>query len=77
MFVSQENKYYAWEFQFQLFVIEKELWDHIEGSDSPPTNSTKLAQRSVKDFWVMLWILGSIDTFIVLNIKSYKTVKVM
>ncbi|XP_060202583.1 uncharacterized protein LOC132631007 [Lycium barbarum] len=44
-----EKNYSAWEFQFQLFVIGKELWCHIDGSDSAPTDPTKLNQWKVKD----------------------------
>jgi hypothetical protein len=55
----------------------KELRGHVDGSDPAPTDSTKLLQWKVKDAWVMSWILGSVDIFIVLNLKPYKTAKTM
>ncbi|KAH0652963.1 hypothetical protein KY289_030641 [Solanum tuberosum] len=48
----------SWEFQFQLFVTGKELWGHIDGSDSAPTDATKLGEWKIKDARVMTWILG-------------------
>nr|XP_009802827.1 PREDICTED: uncharacterized protein LOC104248291 [Nicotiana sylvestris] len=67
----------AWEFQFQLFVTEKELWGHIDGNDPALTDLTKLGQWKVKDSRVMTWILGSIDPLIVLNLRPYKAAKAM
>ena len=52
------NNYSAWEFEFCLFVMGKELWGHIDGSDPAPTNVHKLPQWQTKDAWVMTWILG-------------------
>ena len=69
------KNYGTWEFQFRAFVMGKELWGHIDGSDLAPTELPKLAQWQVKDSRVMSWILGSIDPQIVLNLKPYKTVK--
>ena len=55
------KNYSTWEFQFRIFVIEKEPWGHIDGSDPAPTEPTKLAQWQVKDARVMTWILASVD----------------
>ncbi|XP_049394911.1 uncharacterized protein LOC125859256 [Solanum stenotomum] len=71
------KNYSAWEFQFQLFVIGKELLGHIDRSDPTPTDPTKLGQWKVKDARVMTWILGSIDPLIVLNLRPYKIAKAM
>ena len=38
------KNYSTWEFQFCLFVMEKELWGHIDGSDPTPTDVHKLPQ---------------------------------
>ncbi|KAJ0101990.1 hypothetical protein Patl1_03850 [Pistacia atlantica] len=65
------------EFQFRLFVMGKELWGHIDGSDKAPTDVSKLAQWQTKDARVMTWILGSVDPIIVLNLRPYKTAKSM
>ena len=47
----------------------KELWGHIDGSDPAPTDVHKLPQWQIKDAWVMTWILGSVGTLIVLNLR--------
>ncbi|ESR54357.1 hypothetical protein CICLE_v10023357mg, partial [Citrus x clementina] len=71
------KNYSTWEFQFRLFIMGKELWGHIDGSDLAPTDPPKLAQWQVKDARVMMWIMGSIDQSLVLNLKPYKTAKDM
>ena len=71
------KNYSTWEFQFRIFVMEKKLWGHIDGSDPAPIEPTKLAQWQVKDARVMTWILASIDQLIVFNLKSYRTAKDM
>ncbi|XP_031261253.1 uncharacterized protein LOC116119442 [Pistacia vera] len=71
------KNYSAWEFQFHLFVMGKELWGHIDGSDQAPTDVSKLTQWQTKDARVMTWILGSVDPIIVLNLRPYKTAKSM
>ena len=71
------KNYSAWEFQFRLFVIGKELWGHIDGSDPAPTELPKLAQWQVKDARVMTWILGSVDQLLIPNLRPYKTAKGM
>ncbi|KAJ0091188.1 hypothetical protein Patl1_13201 [Pistacia atlantica] len=71
------KNYSGWEFQFHLFVMGKELWGHIDGSNKAPTDVSKLAQWQTKDARVMTWILGSVDPIIVLNLRPYKTAKSM
>ncbi|XP_049392645.1 uncharacterized protein LOC125857016 [Solanum stenotomum] len=60
-----------------LFVIGKELWGHIDGSDHTPTNAAKLGEWKIKDALVMTWILGSIEPLIVLNLRPCKIAKSM
>lgn len=38
------KNYSTGEFQFRLFVMGKELWDHIDGSDPAPTENIQLGQ---------------------------------
>jgi hypothetical protein len=71
------KNYAAWEFQFKLFVMGKELWGHIDGSDPAPTETKDLAKWTVKDTRMMSWILGSVDPLIVLNLRPYKSAKTM
>ncbi|KAL9426737.1 hypothetical protein AB3S75_033513 [Citrus x aurantiifolia] len=51
------KNYSTWEFQFRLFVMGKELWGHIDGSDPTLPDPPKLAQWQVKDARVMTWIM--------------------
>nr|GMD63047.1 uncharacterized protein LOC109178973 isoform X2 [Ipomoea batatas] len=70
------KNYSAWAFQFELFVKGKELWSHINGSDSAPDKEKekeKYAKWEVKDAQIMSWILGSVEPSIFINLKPYKT----
>ena len=71
------KNYSTGDFQFRIFVMGKELWGHIDGSNPAPIEPTKLAQWQVKDARVMTWILASIDQLIAFNLKPYKTAKDM
>ncbi|XP_074381111.1 uncharacterized protein LOC141721876 [Apium graveolens] len=53
--------YSNWEFQFRLFVTGKELWGHVDGSESAPTDAAKLAEWKVKDARVMSWIISTLS----------------
>jgi hypothetical protein len=55
----------------------KELGGHTDGSDPAPTETKDLAKWMVKDARVMSWILGSLDPFVVLNLRPYKLTKTM
>ncbi|KAJ9678122.1 hypothetical protein PVL29_022883 [Vitis rotundifolia] len=68
------KNYYAWEFQFKLFVKGKELWGHIDGSSPAPHNAEALFKREIKDARVMTWILSSVEPHLVLNLRPYKTI---
>ncbi|XP_041015494.1 uncharacterized protein LOC121258174 [Juglans microcarpa x Juglans regia] len=67
------KNYSAWEFQFQLFVKGKELWGHIDGSDPAPSDVEALSKWEIKDAQLMTWILSSVETHLVLNMRPYKT----
>ncbi|ESR42005.1 hypothetical protein CICLE_v10013850mg, partial [Citrus x clementina] len=71
------KNYSTWEFQFRLFVIGKELWGHIDGSDPTLPDPPKLAQWQVKDARVMTWIMRSVHQSLVPNLKPHKTIKDM
>ena len=54
------KNYSAWAFQFQIFVKGKELWSHIDGTDTAPNNEKekeKYVKWEVKDAHIMSWIL--------------------
>ncbi|KAA8546345.1 hypothetical protein F0562_002916 [Nyssa sinensis] len=71
------KNYSAWEFQFRLFAMGKELWGQIDGSVPAPTEPKELAKWIVNDAHVMSWILGFVDPLIVLHLRAYKTAKAM
>ncbi|XP_042978314.1 uncharacterized protein LOC122309034 [Carya illinoinensis] len=67
------KNYSAWEFQFRLFVMGKELWGHIDGSAPAPQDVEALSKWQIKDARVMTWILSSVEPHLVLNLRPYKT----
>ena len=72
------KSYSTWAFQFQIFTKGKELWGHIDGTDPAPNNEKeKYMKWEVKDAQIMSWILGSIESSILLNLRPYKTSKEM
>lgn len=77
LFVRLNGKNYsAWAFQFQIFVKGKDLWGHVDSTNSAPDKATKkeeYAKWEVKDAQVMAWIIGSVDPTIVLNLRPFNT----
>ena len=71
------KNYYAWEFQFKLYVKGKELWGHIDGSNPAPRDAEALPKWEIMDARVMTWILSSVEPHLVLNLRPYKTVAAM
>ena len=71
------KNYSAWEFQFKLFVKGKELWGHINGSVTTPQGVEALSKWEIHDAWVMTWLLSSVESHLVLNLRPYKTVAAM
>ncbi|KAL6315701.1 hypothetical protein AAG906_006563 [Vitis piasezkii] len=67
------KNYYAWEFQFKLFVKGKELWGHIDGSNPAPRDAEAFSKWEIKDAQVMTWILSSVEPHLVLNLRPYKS----
>ena len=70
------KNYSTWAFHFEIFVIGKDLWGHVDGSTPVPNKEKdKVAHAKwvVKDAQVMSWVLGSVDPNIVLNLRPYKT----
>ena len=67
------KNYSAWEFQFKLFVKGKELWGHIDGSVLAPKGAKALSKWEIHDDQVMAWLLSSVESHLVLNLRPYKT----
>jgi len=71
------KNYYAWKFQFKLFVKGKELWGHINGSTPAPQEVEALSKWEIKDAQVMTWILSSVEPHLILNLRLYTTAATM
>ena len=71
------KNYSAWEFQFKLFVKGKELWGHIDGSVPAPQGVEALSKWEIHDARVMTWLLSSVESHLVLNLRPYKTAAAM
>ena len=71
------KNYLAWEFQFRMFVKGKKLWSHIDGKSEAPASGTDLAQWDSKDARIVSWLLGSIETHMVNNLRCFTTTKEM
>ena len=67
----------AWEFQFKLFVKGKELWGHFDGSVPAPQGVEALSKWEIYDARVMTWLLSSVESHLVLNLRPYKTTAAM
>ena len=71
------KNYLAWEFQFKLFVEGKELWGHIDGSVLAPQDVEALSKWEIHDAQVMTWLLSSVESHLVHNLRPYKTAAAM
>ena len=74
------KNYSTWAFQFQIFTKGKELWGHIDGTHPAPNSEKekeKYVKWEVKDAKIMSWILGSMESSILLNLRPYKTSREM
>ena len=67
------KNYLAWEFQFKLFVKGKELWVHIDGSVPEPQGVEAFSKWEIHGAQVMTWLLSSVESHLVLNLRPYKT----
>nr|KYP75250.1 hypothetical protein KK1_007958 [Cajanus cajan] len=79
-FALLKKNYSAWAFQFQIFVTGKDSWGHVDGRIPAPNKDQEMvahAKWAVKNAQVMAWILGFVDSNIVLNIRSYNTAATM
>ncbi|KAF5469242.1 hypothetical protein F2P56_013330 [Juglans regia] len=78
------TNYSTWAFQFELFLKEKDLWGHIDGTDiaqtsNPDTSHDLKASPSwaVLDARIMSWLLGSVELHIVTNLRAHRSAQSM
>lgn len=70
------KNYSTWAFHFQIYVKGKDLWGHIDGSKPAPDKDQYAEEHSkweVKDAQIMAWILGSVESNIIMNLRPFKT----
>ncbi|TXG49173.1 hypothetical protein EZV62_025048 [Acer yangbiense] len=63
-----------------MFVKGKELWGYIDGSIPKPekgSDSSQIAKWESNEAKVISWILSSVDSHIILNLRSYTCAKDM
>jgi len=66
----------AWAFQFQIFVKGKNLWGHVDDTNSAPNKENQPKEYvvwEVRNAQVMARIISSIDPHIVLNLWPFNT----
>lgn len=70
------TNYSAWAFHFEIFVKGKDLWGHVDGRKPAPDKDIDQdghAKWEVKDAQIMAWILGSVESNFILNLRPFKT----
>jgi hypothetical protein len=75
------KNYVAWEFQLEIFFKDKELWGHIdcsskEGLTAEDSVANKAAWE-VKDNQIMSWILGSMESHLILPLRPHRSTQTM
>lgn len=58
-----------------MYIKEKGVWDHIDGTLTRSTEKTALEAWQTKDAQIIFWILASIEPHMVNNLSSYSTAK--
>ncbi|KAK0606527.1 hypothetical protein LWI29_000191 [Acer saccharum] len=71
------KNYASWEFQFRMYVKGKELWGHVDGSSTAPTDPKELSSWEGKDAKIASWLLSSVEPHMVNNLRGFTTVKQM
>jgi len=75
LFVKFNEKNYAlWKFIFQTFIESKNLSRFLNGSMLEVTNDKEKNQYKTKNTQVITWILNSVDQYIILSLRPFKTV---
>ena len=67
------KNYTSQAFQFQIYLEGKELWGYIEGSEpKPEEDDKKILAWKTKDAKIKTWLLGSVESHFILNLKPAK-----
>ncbi|TXG56684.1 hypothetical protein EZV62_017997 [Acer yangbiense] len=60
-----------------MYVKGKELWGHVDGSSTAPTDPKELSSWEGKDAKIASWLLSSVEPYMVNNLRGFTTVKQM
>jgi transposase InsO family protein len=78
------TNYSTWAFQFELFLKGKALWGHIDGTDveksstsDKPKADGSFPSWDVLDARIMSWLLGSVESHIVTNLRPHRSAQSM
>lgn len=71
------KNYAGWEFQFRKFVKGKELWGHLNGSSTTPTDPKELSSWEGRGAKIASWLLSSVKPHTVNNLCGFTTTKTM
>ena len=75
------GNYTSWAFQLQIYLKGKELWGHMDESDPKPiddtTDSKVVTKWETKNAHILTWILGTVETQYILNLRPHKKAKGM
>jgi hypothetical protein len=78
------TNYSTWAFQFESFLKGKVLWGHIDGTDVEKSSTSDKPKAdgsspswAVLDARIMSWILGSVESHIVTNLRPHRSAQSM
>ena len=72
------KNYPSWAFQFELYLLGKEMLGHITGADPKPSEDEKqIFCWTTKDAKIKSWILSTVEPHLIMNLRPYKTDKEM
>jgi hypothetical protein len=78
------TNYSTWAFQFEFFLKGKALWGHIDGTDVEKSSTSDKPKAdgsspswAVLDARIMSWLLGSVESHIVTNLRPHRSAQSM
>ncbi|XP_041007366.1 uncharacterized protein LOC121251993 [Juglans microcarpa x Juglans regia] len=78
------KNYSIWAFQFEFFLMGKDLWGHIDGTDVAQTSNADKSKDvesspswDVLDARIMYWLLGSMESHIFTNLRHHRSAQSM
>lgn len=53
------------------------MWGHASGTDPKLKEDEQISSWNMNDTKIKTWILGTVEPYLILNLKPYKTMKAM